>query len=90
MLFKWAKRRGVLSDVPDFFGLLVKEDRWDPTIMPEEDFVALLTALRNPKLQLKKMPAAWWRIFLYVTYYSGVRRGEALGLCWADIIFLGH
>jgi integrase len=87
VLFRWAKRRGVLDDIPDFFGLLIKEERRDPTIMPEEDFLALLAALRNPQLKLKKMPPDWWRIFLYLIYYLGVRRGEALGLFWSDISF---
>jgi len=90
VLLKWARRRGVLSEVPDFFGLLVKEDRRDPTVMPEEDFVALLSVLREPSLQLKKRPPEWWRIFLYLTYYLGVRRGEALGICWGDISYAGH
>lgn len=79
---RWAKRRGYISEVPDFKGVFVREDRKQPIIIPEEDFMEIVKALRNPQLVLKHRPAEWWRVFLYVAYYLGLRRGEILGLTW--------
>jgi integrase/recombinase XerD len=90
VVLKWAKRRGLINEAPDFTGMFIKEDQKDPTIIPEEDFLALVATLRKPDLPLKIRPAAWWRIFFYVTYYLGVRRGEALGLSWGSITFDAH
>ncbi|MCC6494401.1 MAG: tyrosine-type recombinase/integrase [Pirellulales bacterium] len=82
---RWAKRRGLVGDAPDFHGIFVKEPRRKPTIIPEEDFAAILKTLKSPSLKLKHRPAAWWRIFLYLAYYLGLRRGELLSLTWADV-----
>jgi integrase len=84
---RWAKRRGLLGGAPDFHGLFLKEPRKRPTIIPEEDFAAILAALKEPRLKLKYRPAAWWRVFLYLSYYLGVRRGELLALSWSDVDF---
>ena len=82
---RWAKRRGYISDVPDFKGVFIREDRKKPVIIPEEDFMEMVKALRKPDLVLKHRPADWWRIFLYVAYYLGLRRGEILGLTWGRV-----
>lgn len=84
---RWAKRRGLISDAPDFKGVFVREDRKKPTIIPEEDFMAMVGALRKPDLTLKRRSADWWRVFLYVAYYLGLRRSEILGLTWGRISF---
>lgn len=84
---RWAKRRGYISEVPDFKGVFIREDRKQPVIIPEEDFMEIVKALKNPQLVLKHRPAEWWRVFLYVAYYLGLRRGEILGLTW-DRVFL--
>lgn len=72
---RWGKRRGLISEVPEFKSLFINENRKKPTIIPEEDFVAMITALRKPDLRLTKRPAEWWRIFLYVAYYIRARGG---------------
>ena len=82
---RWAKRRDYLLDIPDFKGLFVKENRRKPIIIPDEDFLAMVKALRSPNLQLVHRSADWWRIFLYVAYYLGLRRGEILGLAWEQV-----
>ena len=78
---KWAERRRLISDVPDFGPIFLKEDRKKPTIMPEEDFLAMIAAL-TPALNLPKRSCGWWRAFLYVSYYLGLRRGETLSLIY--------
>ncbi len=82
---RWAKRRGYISDVPDFKGIFIRENRKKPVIIPEEDFMEMLKALRKPDLVLKNRPADWWRMFLYIAYYLGLRRGEILGLTWGRV-----
>lgn len=84
---KWAKRRGLVSDIPDFGNVFLKESRKKPTIIPEEDFLAMIGAIRKQELRLAKRPADWWRTFLYIAYYLGLRRGEILSLSWDDINF---
>ena len=82
---RWAQRRGYISDVPDFKGVFIREDRKKPVIIPEEDFMEMVKALRKPDLVLKHRPAEWWRVFLYIAYYLGLRRGEILGLTWGRV-----
>ena len=83
---KWAKRRGLLVNVPDFGGILLREDRKKPTIMPVDDFLALVVALSSD-IGLHKRSNGWWKVFLYVSYYLGLRRGEALSLMWKEVGF---
>jgi integrase len=82
---RWAKRRGYISEAPDFKDVFIREDRKKPVIIPEEDFLAMVKALRKPDLSLKHRPADWWRVFLYVAYYLGLRRGEILGITWGQV-----
>ena len=84
---RWAKRRGLIPDAPDFKGVFLREDRKTPTIIPEEDFMAMVGALRKPDLILKRRSADWWRVFLYVAHYLGLRRSEILGLTWGRVSF---
>lgn len=84
---KWGKRRKLISDAPDFGSIFLKEDRKNPTIMPEQDFVALIQALKGD-IDLRKRTSGWWTAFLYVSYYLGLRRGETLSLIWDDINFI--
>jgi integrase len=82
---RWAKRRGYISEVPEFKGVFIREDRKKPVIIPEEDFMEIIKATRKPDLALKYCSADWWRVFLYVAYYLGLRRGEILGLTWGQV-----
>ena len=84
---RWAKRRGYLSDVPDFKELFIREDRKTPVIMPEDDFLTIIRSLRKPDLGIRKRSPDWWRVFLYLAYYLGLRRGEIIGLAWGEINF---
>jgi integrase len=82
---RWAKQRGYISEVPDFKGVFIREDRKKPVIIPEEDFMEMVKALRKPELVLRYRSADWWRMFLYAAYYLGLRRGEILGLTWGHV-----
>lgn len=65
--------------------MFVREDRKKPIIIPEGDFVAMIETLYRPDLALKHRSPDWWRIFLYVAYYLGLRRGEILGMTWRQV-----
>ena len=56
-----------------------------PVIIPEADFLAMVAALGNKDLQLLRRSIGWWKIFLYLAYYLGLRRGEIFGLTWDKI-----
>lgn len=84
---RWGKRRGLINEAPDFHGIFLREDRKTPTIIPVEDFAALVAALRKPEIDLVHCSADWWRIFLYLSYYLGTRRSETLGLTWGQVSF---
>ena len=84
---KWAKRRGMVTEIPEFGNVFIKEHRKKPTIIPQEDFMAMIVAIRSPDLILTMRSADWWRVFLYVAYYLGFRRGEILSLSWDDVNF---
>jgi integrase len=84
---KWAVRREYLNKPPDFSAVFVRVDLKQPITIPEEDFISMLKALQNPKLVLQKRTREWWRVFLYVAYYLGLRRSEILGLAWDRVSF---
>jgi integrase len=62
-------------------------DQKQPITIPDEDFLAMLKALEDPDLVLRKRDRAWWRVFLYVANYLGLRRSEILGLDWDGFSF---
>ncbi len=86
-VMKWAKLRHYIPTSPDFSGLYVRIDAKQPTTIPEDDFMSMVMALRKRSLELVHRPASWWKIFLYVAHYLGLRRGEILGLEWGQVSF---
>lgn len=82
---RWAARREHIPSAPDFKGLFVRENQKKPVIVPETDFKLLLKALNSTELVLKNRPPSWWVVFLYISYYLGLRRGETIALTWGDI-----
>jgi integrase/recombinase XerC len=80
-----AVRRGLLPAAPDFHGVFVREPKKSPVAIPEEDFLRLIRAVESKDADLRRRDAPWWRMFLYVAYYLGLRRGESLALRWEDI-----
>lgn len=83
---RWALRREYIDRLPNFTGAFVREDAKRPTVIPEGDFVAMVAALKTGPA-LERRTAVWWRVFLYLAYYVGLRRGELLGLTW-DCVWL--
>lgn len=45
----------------------------------------MVAVLDKPSLDLA-LGREWWRAFLYVNYYCGMRTGEILALKWPDIV----
>lgn len=84
---RWAFRREYITKLPDFAAVFVRVDQKQPITIPDEDFLAMLKALQDPKLVLRKRDRGWWRMFLYVAYYLGLRRSEILGLVWDSLSF---
>lgn len=72
---------------PEFTGAFLREDKKQPITIPEDDFWAMVEAMNKPDLVLKHRPKEWWRVFLYIAYYMGLRRGEILGVTWEQILF---
>jgi integrase len=84
---RWALRRGYLKAVPDFSGVFIRTDAQPPVAISEDDFVTIIKALESPKLKLEHRSKGWWRTFLYLAYYLGLRRGELVGLTWNRVRF---
>jgi integrase/recombinase XerC len=82
---RWAARRGMIESAPDFHGLFVRVPKSLPVMIPEDDFLALVRATQSAETEFHRRSGAWWRLFLYVAYYLGLRRGEALSLAWEDV-----
>ena len=50
-----------------------------------EHLTAIVTAVDVPEAMLKVCTPDWWRAFLRTLHFTGMRRGEALGLRWTSI-----
>lgn len=77
----------MIERAPDFHGLFVRVPKKAPVIIPESDFLAMVSACEDPATKFLKRSGRWWRTLLYVAYYLGLRRGELLALSWRDIDF---
>lgn len=77
----------MIEKAPDFHGLFVRVPKKTPVVVPEADFLAMVSATESPHTKLDKRTGDWWRTFLYLAYYLGLRRGELLALSWRDIDF---
>ncbi|TWT98200.1 Tyrosine recombinase XerC [Botrimarina colliarenosi] len=84
---RWGERRGLIEKAPDFHGLFVRVPKKSPVVIPESDFLAMVSATESSLTKLEKRSGGWWRTFLYIAYYLGLRRGELLALSWRDIDF---
>jgi integrase len=81
----WAARRGLIARIPDFTGLFLRVPKKKPVVMPDRDFLAIVAAAEAPDTPVTRRSGRWWRTFLYLGYYLGLRRGELLALTWRDI-----
>jgi integrase len=81
----WAARRDLIDRAPDFAGVFLRVPRKKPAVMPECDFLSIVAAAEAPDAPVTRRSGPWWRTFLYLGYYLGLRRGELLALTWRDI-----
>lgn len=81
----WAARRDLVDRLPDFKGIFLRTPKSKPTVMPEQDFMAIVAVAEAVDTPVSRRSGAWWRTFLYLGYYLGLRRGELLALAWSDI-----
>ena len=87
---RWAERGGHIEKAPDFHGLMIREDRRRPRLLPEADFAKIVAALENPELDPKHCPREWWRVLVHLGFYGGLRLGETLSLRWDDVDLTGE
>ncbi len=80
-----AQRRGYLLQVPCFRSLFVKEDTRTPVVINDDDLAAIDAVLTAGKLALRFRAVEWWRVFVWLAVYLGLRRGEILGLTWGKV-----
>jgi len=80
-----AQRRRYLLQVPSFQSLFVKEDTRTPVVINDDDLAAIDAVLTDGLLTLQFRAVEWWRVFLWLATYLGLRRGEILGLTWAKV-----
>jgi len=86
-ILRWAHARGFIRQLPSFKGVFVREDERAPIRIPEATFSALLAALKEPSLALRKQSPSWWTVFLRLLHWTGCRSGELLKLRWKSINF---
>ena len=78
-IFLYAIRMGMLKDNPCKNVVLPTPEQKEKRIPTLEEAQQLLESLENEPL--------YWRAFWTLAIYSGLRRGELLGLEWQDIDF---
>jgi integrase len=83
IVLRWAERRKYITSCPRFTEAFIRLDKRHPVVMPEKDFNAIIQAI--PKAELSYRSAEWWKVFLYLAYFAGLRRGELLGLAWNKV-----
>lgn len=85
--FNWCHGQGFMGVPPDFKGQFLNVDEADPIWIAEEDVKAVLNAIADPKLVLKRRSSDWWLIFIRMALFTGMRRSELLGLRWSEVDF---
>jgi integrase len=84
---KWCCRQDYISKCPDFKGSVLHVDKAEPRQVSDDEIQSVMRALDDPALTLTKCTASWWRVFIRMALFTGMRRAELLGLKWSDVDF---
>src|SRR5262249_15124041 len=84
-LLRWAHTHHYLREVPDFKEAFPRETEAWPVVTEEVEIDAGLEGLAEGRVGGRRRAAAWWRVFIVLSFSMGTRRGETLGLRWCDI-----
>ncbi len=87
VLMNWCRQQSYISLTPSFKGLFLPVDQDEPILVPQKDIEAVMVALADEGLKTRKRSREWWKIFIRIALFTGMRRAELLGLQWSEVDF---
>lgn len=87
VLMNWCRQQSYISVAPNFKGLFLPVDQDEPILIPPKDIEAVMAALADESLSTRKRSREWWKMFIRIALFTGMRRSELLGLRWSEVDF---